>query len=202
MYVSISFLRTFPVKWFLGSTDQQLEVHSLYHSAGQLWAKQFCSSASGARYPSVWIYFTSWRKWVSIITNQNCPPSIHLYSVFTSQNVCDKPMSHWMAEFLVLAIIILWFINWIVLKGKLHTFHTTAHFFRYSLPVRHCWKIRTLCKEQINYGKWTICQNYHAVLPLESQHENISNSTIKPNTQRKNSGLCKVLLKNFRASLY
>lgn len=37
------------------------EVHSV-----SLWspacARQFCSSASGARYPSVWIYFTSYKR--------------------------------------------------------------------------------------------------------------------------------------------
>lgn len=34
LYVSVSFLRTFPVKWFQGSRDQQLR-YTLYHSAGR-----------------------------------------------------------------------------------------------------------------------------------------------------------------------
>ena len=42
------------------TADVQPESTSISTPA---WARLFWSSASGARYPSVWMYLTSWRRW-------------------------------------------------------------------------------------------------------------------------------------------
>ena len=63
--------------------------------------------------------------------------------------------------------------------------------------MRHCWKIRTLCKEQTNYGEWAICQNCHVSSSIRVPRLKTSVTVIQQLTKRskKNSVLCKVLLK-------